>query len=414
MTYDVVIAGASIAGCTAATMYGRAGLRVALVERNRSMDSHKALCGHFVLGGTKPTLDRLGLWDELVAAGAGVTSSLAVWAGGEWIRFPADAAPPAISLRRSVLDPLLRRTAAATPGVELLLGHSVTGVVRDGDAVTGLDVTSDDGVRRRLLGRLVVGADGHRSPVATLAGVRPDEAPNGRFLFWAYYRGATMRGPGDGQVWMLDPDGAVCDRADDGLVQIGVFPSKARVGEFVEDRVGAYERAIAALPDGPSLADATRVSKIIGTTDYPCVRRDPTPLPGLALIGDAATASDPVPAVGCGWAFRTAEWLADATAPALLGKGGDLAYGLRAYRRAHRLVRRYDDIGRADARALPPNAVQRAVRRAAARDPEVARRLAMFAMRAAPPSVLLNPGVVARAVLGGRRRQAYMASISSA
>jgi 2-polyprenyl-6-methoxyphenol hydroxylase-like FAD-dependent oxidoreductase len=413
MRYDVVIAGASIAGCTAATVYGRAGLRVALVERNRSMDAHKALCGHFVLGGTQPTLRRLGLWDAMVDAGAAVSSTMGVWADGEWMVFPEGAAPPAISLRRQRLDPMLRTMAAATPGVDLLLGHAVTDVVRDGDAVVGVEVTTATGARRRLLGRLVVGADGHRSPVATLAGVPIDEAPNGRALFWAYYRDVDVRGPGDGQVWLLDPDGAVCDRTDDGLVQIGVFPAKAGVAEFRDDRLGAYERAIAALPDGPSLARATRASKVFGTTDYPCVRRDPTPLPGLALIGDAATASDPVPAVGCGWAFRTAEWLADATIPALV-EGGDVARGLRAYRRACRVVRRYDDIGRADARALPPNALQRAVRRAAARDPEVARRVSLFANRAAPPSVLLNPGVVARSLLVRRRRQAYIASISSA
>jgi flavin-dependent dehydrogenase len=31
--YDVVVVGASIAGCTAATLLGRAGARVALLER---------------------------------------------------------------------------------------------------------------------------------------------------------------------------------------------------------------------------------------------------------------------------------------------------------------------------------------------------------------------------------------------
>ena len=33
--------------------------------------------------------------------------------------------------------------------------------------------------------------------------------------------------------------------------------------------------------------------------------------PGLALVGDAALATDPLFGVGCGWAFQTAEWLAD-------------------------------------------------------------------------------------------------------
>ena len=35
--------------------------------------------------------------------------------------------------------------------------------------------------------------------------------------------------------------------------------------------------------------------------------------PGLALVGDAALATDPLFGVGCGWAFQSAEWLADAS-----------------------------------------------------------------------------------------------------
>jgi 2-polyprenyl-6-methoxyphenol hydroxylase-like FAD-dependent oxidoreductase len=39
--YDVAVVGASIAGCTAATLFARAGLRVALIERARA---EKSVC----------------------------------------------------------------------------------------------------------------------------------------------------------------------------------------------------------------------------------------------------------------------------------------------------------------------------------------------------------------------------------
>lgn len=409
MNYDVVIAGASIAGCTAAAIYGQAGLRVALLERNPSMSSYKGLCGHFILGGARATLERLRLWERLLDEGAATTERLAVWSPAGWIVPRCGDAPTAISIRRRKLDPILREMAASRPGVDLLMGHTVTGVLQEGGVVVGLGVTTRTGKRVEVLGRLVVGADGHHSTVSRLAGVPEAAAPNRRFLYWAYYRGVKMRGPGDGQVWLLDPDVAVCDSTDEGLTQLGVFPSKARLGEFAEDRVTAFERFVAALPDGPSLERAERVSKVIGTTDYPCVRRHPVPRPRLALIGDAATASDPVPAVGCGWAFRSAEWLADATTPALAGDGS-LDTGLRRYRRAHRLIERYDSLGRKDARALRPNPIQRAIWTASVHDAELARRMAMFGMRAAAPSVLLNPRTVARALSGAalhRRRYAF-------
>ncbi|WP_170166656.1 FAD-dependent oxidoreductase [Lentzea atacamensis] len=393
MDYDVIIVGASIAGCTAATEYGRAGLRVALLERHRSPQAHKTLCGHFILGGTHEVLRRLGFWQPMLDRGAAVTTGLGVWTDAGWIvPAPGHGVPPAISLRRSKLDPLLREIAAGTPGVDLLMGHRVTGLVESG-------VVTDAG--RTLRARLVVGADGHHSAVARLAGVPEDVAPNERFLFWAYYEGAEMTGPGDGQVWQLDPDIAVCVQVDDGLTLVGVFPAKERLAEFADDRLAAFDRFVARLPGGPSLSGARRVSNLVGTTDYPCVRRDPVPRPWLALIGDAATASDPVPAVGCGWAFRSAEWLTDATAGPLRD-GGDLGRALRRYRRAHQFIDKYDDIGRQDALATPPNALQRAIRAAAVSDPWIARRLAAFGMRAEAPSVLLNPKVVARALLTRR------------
>src|ERR1043165_8275364 len=103
--YDVGVVGASVAGCTAAVMFGRAGLRVALLERRRDMAAYKAMCGHFILGGTKATLDRLGFWDEMVAAGA-VPAWAAIWGGDGWIEPFIDEVPSAISLRRKTLDPL--------------------------------------------------------------------------------------------------------------------------------------------------------------------------------------------------------------------------------------------------------------------------------------------------------------------
>lgn len=401
--YDVIIVGASIAGCTAATAYGRAGLRVALLERHRSPQAHKTLCGHFVLGGTHDVLRRLDFWQPMVRHGAAVTSGLGMWTEHGWIvPRPDSSVPPAISLRRSKLDPLLREIAAATPGVDLMPGHRVVDLLQDGaGGVRGVVTAGGVAERTELRARLVVGADGHHSTVARLAEVPEDHAPNERFLFWTYYEGATMNGPGDGQVWPVGRDVAVCIRVDDGLTQVGVFPAKDRLPEFTDDRQSAFDRFVRCLPDGPTLIGARQVSNLIGTTDYPCIRRGPTPRPGLALIGDAATASDPVPAVGCGWAFRSAAWLADATAEPL-AQGRDLHRALRGYRRAHRFIDAYDSVGRKEALARPPGSLQRAIRTAAVSNPDISRRLAAFAMRAAPPSVLLNPKVVIRVAIGSR------------
>jgi flavin-dependent dehydrogenase len=46
MKYDVIVSGASIGGCTAAILFARDGLRVALVEKLSDLAHYKILCGH--------------------------------------------------------------------------------------------------------------------------------------------------------------------------------------------------------------------------------------------------------------------------------------------------------------------------------------------------------------------------------
>jgi 2-polyprenyl-6-methoxyphenol hydroxylase-like FAD-dependent oxidoreductase len=400
MRRDVVIVGASVAGCTAAILYGRAGLQVTLIEKHRSAATFKALCGHFVLGGTQDMLKRSGLWEPMVAAG-GRAGGISRWSGGAWMSPPPDA-PQAISLRRERLDPLLRGLAAATPGVELVLGESAVALLRAGDRIVGVRTRDRTGAEREYRGSLVVGADGYRSTVAELAGVSEDRAPNNRFGMWAYYRGIPLDG---NRLWQLEPDVAITIGTDDGLTMLVAFPAKDKLPEFQADRAGALERFVGGLPDGPRLSGAERVSKVIGMTDYPCVRRDPAPVPGLVLVGDAATAGDPLPAVGCGWAFRAAEWLVGSTAPALRGERS-MRSGLGAYRRRLRFIARHDRLDRAGALAGPMNPVQRAVTRAALVDPVVGRRAYLLGMRAIPVSGMLNPVTIGRALLVARRTPA--------
>ena len=65
--FDVSIVGASIAGCTAATLLGSQGAKVALVESHATPEHYKVMCTHVLQGSTAPTLRRLGIFEELHA-----------------------------------------------------------------------------------------------------------------------------------------------------------------------------------------------------------------------------------------------------------------------------------------------------------------------------------------------------------
>ncbi len=129
MDVDVAIAGGSLAGCAAAHRLAREGLRVAVVEKHSDPRAYKTTCNHFIVASAVPTFDRLGLTDEIEAAG-GVPNSIAIWSRYGWIHAdpPADHPYPrtGYNITRERLDPMVRELAAGTDGVDLLLGHTAT------------------------------------------------------------------------------------------------------------------------------------------------------------------------------------------------------------------------------------------------------------------------------------------------
>ena len=149
------------------------------------------------------------------------------------------------------------------------------------------------------------------------------------------------------------------------------------------------------------------MSEIKGKLDMTNERR-PAAAKGMALIGDAALASDPLWGIGCGWALQSAEWLVDATA-AELSRGAHPAAGLRRYRRTHRRRLAGHDYLISDySRLRGFNPIERLIYAAAARDPRMAAHFLAFGSRSIGVTRFLAPPALARAawVLATRRRGA--------
>ncbi|TDU73971.1 NAD(P)/FAD-dependent oxidoreductase [Streptomyces sp. KS 21] len=395
--YDVVISGASLAGSAAAILLARRGVRVALLERRSDPEAYKVLCTHSITANAYPVLDELGLVPALEKAGA-VRNEARWYTRWGWIEPKAAPAGPelphAYNIRRSTLDPLIRSRAARTPGVDLLLGHQVTGLVGEAGRTVGVRVSTPQG-EREIRARLVVGADGKDSAVAKFAGVPARQYENTRFGYLAHFRNLPLHG-GIGQTWFLEPDMAYAFPNDDGVTVLAVLPDKKRLPAFREDLEGSFFAFVRALPEAPPIDSAERVSKIIGTVDYPLHSRKPT-APGVALIGDAALTGDPLWGVGCGWALESARWLADAVAPAATGRG-DLDRSLVVYARRHqRRLRGHQSLAADFAKARPFNPVERLVFSAAARDEALARHMHLFGQRLIGPVRFLNPLTLAKA-----------------
>jgi 2-polyprenyl-6-methoxyphenol hydroxylase-like FAD-dependent oxidoreductase len=401
-------------------MLGRAGARVALIEQRPDASAYKRVCSHYIQSSAVATLERLGLLESMMEAGA-VRSRGRLHTRWGWILPPADSSVPSgVNLRREVLDPLIRRTAAQTPGVDLLMGRTVHQLMYDGEVVCGAVARAPGGEELRLRAKLVIGADGRDSRVAKLAGVSTKTVKHGRFAYGGYFEGPAPAGAPDASLWFLDPDMAAAFPTDAGLTFYACMPTKEHAGEFRGDPAKALIERVSRVPDAPPILASRLVGPVQGKLDMTNVAHTPT-APGVALVGDAALAIDPLWGVGCGWAFQSSEWLAESVAGALVGNES-LRRGLARYRRRHARGLRghammiYDYAG---GRRFSP--AERLLFSGAARDERLAAVMEAFGTRNIGPLRMMATGMplaalaAARsAVSPGRRAASALGSVSAA
>jgi 2-polyprenyl-6-methoxyphenol hydroxylase-like FAD-dependent oxidoreductase len=405
--FHAVVVGSGPAGCTAAILLAQLGARVALLEAHRDPAHYKRLCTHSIRSSALPTIQRLGIEHVLEERGA-VRGHDNAWTKYGWIRErPGATTRPehGLNVRRKTLDPLMRASAAAAPGVELIMGARVRELSRNAAGRVNGVVAEIDGESREFCGRLVVGADGNSSRVAQLANLDGKATPNRRFGYYAGYRGVRTPPGMSHALWLKEPDVAYFFNNDDDVTILACFLDKEKLPEFRDDRETALLAKIADLPDGPDISGAERVTDVIGTTDYPLITRRRFVADGVALIGDAAMTGDPVWGVGCGWAFQSAEWLADAVAPVLAaGSDDEIDSATRRYQWKHRRKLALHQLMSVDfSQKREFNPLINLLVAGAARDPKVADRFFDFGTRNRSPLVLFSPLLLARAAIAARR-----------
>lgn len=406
--YDVAIVGASLAGCATATFLGRAGKRVALLERHSDPLAYKHLCTTYIQPSAEAPIRRLGL-DVPMAAAGGQRPDLAVWTRWGWIR-EADGLK-GFGIRREKLDPMIRELAASTPGVDFLPGHTLKNVLTENGRVVGVGAEAADGSHPEIRAHLVVGADGRSSETAAQAGVKARIVKHhGRSGYFTFFRSVGLPYPGSAHIWFLEPDCAYAFPMDDGLTIVAMMFPKSKAAAFKKDVQGNFLRFFESIPAqfGGSihLDPADQVGKVTGLVDYDNTWRHRPP-PGLAFVGDAAVTGDPLFGIGCGWAMQEAEWLADAVAPHLgTGEGQDKAVEaycttLRRQLAAHFFLISDYSTGRGY------NPMEKLTFAAGARDAGAAHLVAQIGARTIPATSLMKPGAVGHAVkvnLGASQR----------
>jgi 2-polyprenyl-6-methoxyphenol hydroxylase-like FAD-dependent oxidoreductase len=335
--FDVLIVGGRCAGSPLAALLARAGVRVGVIEKVAF--PRDTLSTHIFQASAINFLHRLGVLDEVRATGAPLVTQVDLRQDdyrliGSMPMRPGDRGMT-MSVRRILLDPILAAEAERS-GANVMMRTAVTGMCREGTRVSGVRVSGPDG-DRELTARLVVGADGRNSTVATGVGARKyHTVPSERFAYSGFFEGAAPEPTPHIVFHRWDGRFVIATQADSGYYQVVVIPDDSELFReaFRADRERAFlAHAMACEPVARILGQgATRVGKLIGMKRWEGFLRESAG-PGWALVGDAGHFKDPAPGQGMGDAFRQAEALAPAIVSGLGRSDAELDAAVAAWAR---------------------------------------------------------------------------------
>jgi 2-polyprenyl-6-methoxyphenol hydroxylase-like FAD-dependent oxidoreductase len=288
-------------------MLARQGLRVCVLDRARFPSDTPST--HIIQPCGVDVLARLGVLDPILAAGAAELDEVVLVIDDVRIHNAGDqpiSERPAICIRRVTLDALLV-DAAAEAGAVVRTGTRVTGLVTDNGRVTG--VQTDAGP---IAARLVVGADGRHSTVASSVGASEYHVtPPGRMPAWAYYEGVPEQN-GRALLGRVGELAYLASPTDGGLYMAAVTLNFSEQAAFHADRDANFDAGIRMWPElADVVAGARRVGPIRVLTKWHGYFRQSAG-PGWVLVGDAGHFKDFTPGQGIADALRQAERLAEA------------------------------------------------------------------------------------------------------
>lgn len=305
--YDLIIVGARVAGSPTAMLAARAGYKVLLVDRC-SFPSD-TLSTNYIHQPGCARLARWGLLEKVANSGCPPiprtrfeANNIVVEGGVSHKQSQINAYAP----RRYILDNILMQ-AAKEEGVEVRENCTALAVIKDNEGrCMGVELKNAEGSRSKEYCRLLVGADGRTSKIASMVGAR--KTVQDPVLSCAYYSFWENLDSGyelyEGKnSWV----GAV--PTHDSILIATYFPQK----HYPEVRQQAFNHHLDAVrQNAPSLyhrmRSAQQTGKLWGTGHQENFFRTASG-PGWALVGDAGHHKDSITARGITDAFMQAELL---------------------------------------------------------------------------------------------------------
>lgn len=385
-----MIVGGRVAGASLAVLLARQGRSVLMVDREAFPSD--TLSTHFVSALVVDNLARLGVLDDLLAAGFRRVTRTRTYVEDCVLEGPSIPGTRGFGLapRRNVLDALLQQRAVEA-GAELLTRTQVEGLLEEDGRVTGVLV---DGQEVRA--RVVVGADGKASKVAKwVAAESYRERPAQRSAYYGYYHGLRPLPEPALELFFVDRTvGFVFPmRPAEDCIALEVHPEE--FDTFRTDPQGVFEERFRTLPGMEErLRGASLEGKVKGIKGVENYFRVPYG-DGWALTGDAAYLKDPITGLGIGDAVAQAFLLAEALGAWLDGDDWEATMAGYQAKRDDLLLPLYEHTLKAIDGSSPPPAAELDRLRGVFANPFAARDLSHWT----PGNLeaFLAPGPAARA-----------------
>ncbi|WP_081288514.1 FAD-dependent oxidoreductase [Mycobacterium asiaticum] len=301
------IIGGGPAGMVLGLLLARAGVDVTLLEKHG--DFLRDFRGDTVHCTTMRLLDELGLWEPFSKLSYTEVRNAAFESNGRSVTYvdfgrlhqphPFIAMVPQWDLLN-----LLAEAATAEPTFNLRMNTEVTGLLREGDRVTGVRYRGPDG-EGELRAELTVACDGRWSIARQEAGLPTREFPVNFDVWWfqlprndnTEFSFLPRTGPGKAL--------AVIPR--EGYFQIAYLGRKGSDAQLRAQGIEAFRREVAALvPEAAGSMDALESMDDVKHLDVRVNRLRRWHCAGLLCIGDAAHAMSPMGGVGINLAVQDA------------------------------------------------------------------------------------------------------------
>jgi squalene monooxygenase len=340
---DVVIVGGGFVGLSAAAALADSRRRILVLEARSGADPR--FRGELIHPHGTAVLQDLGLRAPLESAGGSSVCGFAVVPGAESpaVLLPYDDVKGrprrGLSMDHQAMVACLRAEVGARPGVEIRTGARVTGLLRDGERVTGVETAEGE----RVTAALTLVAEGRHSRLRGQLKIA-EEVRLLSFTAALLLDDVEVPHPHHGHVFLGAPGPVLAYSIGEGRVRMCVdIPASAPKGrEAILDLLQRAYTPFVPEPLRAAMVRAARAESLEVCANH-AIHTRRCAGPGFALVGDSGGCCHPLTATGLTTGLNDirvlAEELASMTTGAPLSISSLDAALLRYQRRRYRFVR---------------------------------------------------------------------------